>query len=257
MRTVGVTSRGIRGPIIKKGDNLCNIVVDSVLAASKNEGFELKDRDVIGITESIVARAQGNYAELDAIAADVVNKFGPDAEIGLILPILSRNRFSMILKGISMGVKKIYIQLSYPSDEVGNPLVSWELLDEHNINPYTDVFTADEFKKIVGEVKHPFTGVDYIEFYKELCGGKAEIILANDPTAILKYTKNVINADIHSRFRTKNRLMKAGAEKVFGLHELLTESINGSGFHPQYGLLGSNLATDKSIKLFPRDCRSL
>lgn len=257
MRTVGVTSRGIRAPIIKKGDDLCDIVVNSVLGAAKNEGFELKDRDIIGITESIVARAQGNYATLDDIAHDVKAKFGSDATVGLIFPILSRNRFSMILRGISMGVKKIYIQLSYPSDEVGNPLVSWDLLDDNDINPYTDIFTAEEFKAKLGDVKHPFTGVDYIEFYKEICGGKAEIILANDPLAILKYTKNVINADIHTRFRTKKRLIKAGAEKVYGLHEILTEPVGSSGFHPDYGLLGSNLATDTSIKLFPRDCQQL
>jgi F420-0:gamma-glutamyl ligase len=257
MRTVGVTSRGIRAPIIKKGDDLCKIVVDSVLNASKNEGFELKDRDVLGITESVVARSQGNYATLDNIASDVKAKFGENATVGLIHPILSRNRFSMILKGISMGVKKLYIQLSYPSDEVGNPLVSWDVLDEHGINPYTDVFTAEEFKKKLGDVKHPFTGVDYIEFYKEISGGKADIILANDALEILKYTKNVINADLHPRERKKRRLLKAGAEKVFGLHELMTAPVDGSGFHPDYGLLGSNLATDTSIKLFPRDCQEL
>ncbi len=254
MRATGTVSRGVRAPIIKQGDNLVEITAQSVVNAAKSEGFALNDRDVVGITESTLARAQGNYATLDVIAEDVKAKF-PDGVVGLTLPILSRNRFSQILKGISMGVNELYLLLSFPSDEVGNPLISWERLDEKNVNPYTDVFTEDEFRDLFGKVVHPFTGVDYIEYYKELAGGKAKIILANDPREVLKYTKNVITADIHTRFRSKRRLLAAGAEKVVGLDEILTTSINGSGYHPQYGLLGSNLATDDSVKLFPRDAQ--
>ena len=255
MRAIGTVSRGVRAPIIKQGDNLVKIVAESVVDAAKIEGFELNDRDIVGVTESTLARAQGNYATLEQIATDVKSKF-PDGVVGLTLPILSRNRFSQILKGISMGVNEIYLVLSFPSDEVGNPLISWERLDEKNINPYTDVFTEDEFRALFGKVVHPFTGVDYIEYYKELAGGKAKIILANDPREVLKYTKNVITADIHTRFRSKKRLLEAGAEKVIGLDEILNTSINGSGYHPQYGLLGSNLATDDSVKLFPRDAQN-
>ncbi len=255
MRMTGTVSRGIRAPIIKKGDNLVEIAADTIIKAAQEEGFELNDRDIVGITESTLARAQGNYATLEQIAADVKEKFSGGA-VGLTHPILSRNRFSQILKGISMAVNELYIVLSFPSDEVGNPLISWEELDAKNVNPYTDVFTEDEFKAVFGNVLHPFTGVDYIEYYKELSGGKARIILANDPREVLKYTKNIITADIHTRFRSKKRLLAAGAQKVFGLDEILTRSLNGSGFHPQYGLLGSNLSTDDSIKLFPRDAQS-
>ncbi len=252
MRTIGTTSRGVRAPIIKQGDNLAQIVADSVIGASKEEGFELRDRDVVGVTESTLARAQGNYATLEQIAADVREKF-PSGKVGLTLPILSRNRFSQILRGISLGVDELYIMLSYPSDEVGNPLISWELLDEKKVNPYTDVFTEEEFRAVFGKVVHPFTGVDYIEYYRELTNGKGKIILANDPRVILGYTKNVITADIHTRFRSKKRLLEAGAEKVIGLDEILSASVNGSGYHPKYGLLGSNLATDNTVKLFPRE----
>ena len=252
MRTVGTVSRGIRAPIISQGDNLVEIAAQAVITASKEEGFALRDRDVVGVTESILARAQGNYATLEQIAADVRAKF-PGGEVGLIFPILSRNRFSQLLKGIAMGVDKLFIQLSYPSDEVGNPLISLDLLDEKGINPFTDVITESQFRELFGKPVHPFTGVDYIEYYKELSGGKAEIILANDPRAILKYTKNVITADIHSRHRSKRLLLAAGAEKVLGLDNIMTSPVGGSGYQPDYGLLGSNLATDTSVKLFPRD----
>lgn len=255
MRTVGTVSRGIRAPIIKQGDDLVEIVAQSVVNSSKEDNYTLNDLDVVGVTEAILARSQGNYATLDQIAADVRSKF-PGGEVGLIFPILSRNRFSMLLKGIARGVNKIYIQLSYPSDEVGNPLVSMELIYKNGINPTSDVFTENEFKKVFGDIVHPFTGVDYIQFYKELTDGKAEIILANDPRAILQYTKNVITADIHTRKHTKRVLKESGANKVFGTDELLTQSVNGSGYHPEYGLLGSNLATDDSIKLFPRDAQA-
>lgn len=252
MRTVGTISRGIRGPIIKKGDDLVEIAAQSVVNAAKEEGFLLHDRDVVGVTESILARSQGNYVALSAIAEDVKEKF-PDGEVGLIFPILSRNRFSQLLKGIAMGVDKMYIQLSYPSDEVGNPLIPLELLDEKGINPATDVITESQFRSLFGKVKHPFTGVDYIEYYKELSDGKAEIFLANDPREILKYTKQIITADIHTRHRSKRLLEAAGASVVFGLDDIMTKPINGSGYQPEYGLLGSNLATDTSVKLFPRD----
>ena len=252
MRAVGVTSRGIRTPIVKQGDDLVKIVATSIVDAAKAENFSLKDRDIVGITESVVARTQGNYASLAQIAKDVKSKF-TGGVVGLTLPILSRNRFSQILKGIAMGVDKLYIQLSFPFDEVGNPLLSWEQIDEKNVDPYSDVFTEAEFAETFGEVVHPFTGVNYISYYKELAAGKAEIIFANDPRAVLKYTKNVITADIHSRFRSKKRLLAAGAEKVVGLDEILNAPVDGSGYHPQYGLLGSNLATDETVKLFPRD----
>lgn len=251
MRTVGTVVRGIRTPIIKNGDDLVEIAAQSILAASKSEGFPLNDKDVVGVTEAVVARAEGNYATLDQIAADVSAKF-PGGEIGLILPILSRNRFSMVLKGIARGVSKITIQLSYPSDEVGNPLMNLNNLDQTDINPHQDVLSEAEFRKHFGKVVHPFTGVDYIEYYRQICEGKAQIILANDPRAILQYAKNIINADIHTRRRTKNILQKAGAHIVYGLDEILTKSVNGSGYHPDFGLLGSNMATEDSVKLFPR-----
>ncbi|MGL5513635.1 MAG: coenzyme F420-0:L-glutamate ligase, partial [Sporomusa sp.] len=210
-----------------------------------------KDKDVIGVTEAVVARAEGNYATIDQIAADISAKF-PDGEVGLILPILSRNRFSMVLKGITRGVSKIVIQLSYPSDEVGNPLISLDQLHNTTIDPYKDILTEQEFRKLFGKVAHPFTGVDYIDYYSQIAEGKAQIILANDPCAILNYTKNIINADIHTRARTKELLKRAGANIVYSLDDILKEPVNDSGYHPVYGVLGSNLATDDSIKLFPR-----
>ena len=254
MRFTGTVSRGIRAPIIKSGDNLAEIVAQSVVDAAKGEDFALNDHDVVGVTESVLARSQGNYASLENIASDIKAKF-PGGVIGLTLPILSRNRFSQLLKGIAMGVDKIYVMLSYPSDEVGNPLISTDDLDEKGVNPYSDVFTEAEFRKLFENTVHPFTGVDYISYYKELCGGKAEIILANDPCVILKYTKNVVCADIHTRFRSQRRLLEKGAEKVVRLDEILTAPVDGSGYHPKYGLLGSNLATDDSVKLFPRDAQ--
>ena len=249
----GTISRGIRAPIIKQGDNLVKITADCVVNASKEHGFPLQDKDVVAVTEAVLARAQGNYATTDQIASDVSEKFG-DNTVGLIFPIFSRNRFSMILKGIAKGVKKLVIQLSYPGDEVGNSFVTPEQLIEKGVNPYVDVFTAEEFYKTFGDVRHTFTGVDYIDFYKTI-GGNCEVILANNPLEILKHTKYVINADIHSRTRTKKALLKAGAEKVVSLDEILNKPVNGSGYNEKYGVLGSNLATDTSVKLFPRDCQ--
>lgn len=255
MATVGTISRGIKAPIIKKGDDLAQIVVDSLLAAAKDAktGFEIQDRDVLAVTEAVVARAQGNYATVDQIAADVRAKTG-GGTVGLIFPILSRNRFSLLLKGIAKGVDKLIIMLSYPSDEVGNHLMDMDALDSHDVNPYADVFTEKEVYDMFGEVKHPFTGMDYIKLYKEMAGEGTEIILANRPQEILKYTDVVINADIHTRFRTKRLLLAAGAKKVVSMHEIMNAPVNGSGYNPDYGILGSNLATDDSVKLFPRDC---
>lgn len=247
----GTISRGIRAPIIKQGDDLVKITADCVVNASIEHGFSLNDKDVVAVTEAVLARAQGNYATTEQIAKDISEKFG-DKTVGLILPIFSRNRFSMVLKGIAKGVKKLVIQLAYPSDEVGNSFVTPEQIIDKGINPYVDVFTADEFKKTFGDVRHTFTGVDYIEYYQTM-GGNCEVILANNPVEILKHTKYVINADIHSRFRTKNALVKAGAEKVVSLHEILNKSVDGSGYNAEYGVLGSNLATENSVKLFPRD----
>ena len=255
MKTIGTISRGIKAPIIKKGDDLVSIVVDSVLAASEEGKFELQDRDVVAMTEAIVGRAQGNYATLDQIAKDVRTKTG-GGTVGLIFPILSRNRFSMLLQGIARGVDKLIIQLSFPSDEVGNPLLPIDLMDEKGVNPYTDSFTEDQFYATFGKILHPFTGLDYIELYKKLGGEGCEIILSNNPKEILKYTNVVINADIHTRNRTKRILQNAGA-KAFNLADFLTESVDGSGYNPQYGLYGSNLATDNSVKLFPRDGQPL
>lgn len=252
MRTTGTVSRGIRTPIIKRGDNLIEIVASSLLSAAQEEGFSFQDHDVVGITEAVVARAQGNYATLDQISKDVSTKF-PGGEIGLVFPILSRNRFSQILRGIVGGVNKIHIQLSYPADEVGNHLISLDQIDDKGIDPYLDIIDEAHFRGLFGKTPHPFTGVDYIDYYKELCQGKAEIILANDPRAILAYASEVITADIHTRIRTKRLLLAAGAKKVLGLDEILNAPVDGGGFHPQYGLLGSNLATDDSVKLFPRD----
>ncbi|MBR2668011.1 MAG: coenzyme F420-0:L-glutamate ligase [Oscillospiraceae bacterium] len=257
MRTVGTISRGIRAPIISRGDDLVPIVVDSLLAASREEGFSFRDRDVVCVTESVVARCFGNYASVDDIAADVSAKFGSDT-IGVIFPILSRNRFAICLRGIAKGVKKIYLMLSYPSDEVGNHLFDEDLLDEKGVNPWSDVLTLDRYRELFGYPLHPFTGIDYVAYYMELirsCGCEVEVIFANHAAAILDYTKNVLACDIHTRARTKRRLLKAGAEKVFSLDELLTAPVNGSGYNEQFGLLGSNKATEETVKLFPRDCQ--
>ena len=256
-RLVGTVSRGIRAPIIREGDNIVDIVVDSVLAASKSEGFSFHDRDVIGVTEAVVARAQGNYATVADIAKDVKGKFG-DKTVGVIFPILSRNRFAICLKGIASGLKKIVLMLSYPSDEVGNHLVSLDDLDAHNVNPWTDVLDEKTYRDMFGYKKHTFTGVDYVEYYKELItsvGCDVEIVFANDCRAVLKYAKNVINCDIHTRVRTKRLLYAAGAEKVCSLDDIMTESIDGSGYNENFGLLGSNKATEEKIKLFPRECQ--
>ena len=250
MKTFGTISRGIKTPIIKEGDDLVKIVCDSVLTATKKENIKLQDRDVIAITEAVVGISQGNYATIDQISKDVKNKFGNET-VGLVFPILSRNRFSMLLKGISKGVKKLIIQLSYPQDEVGNALVEPELLFETDINPYKDVFTGDEFNKKFNHPVHVFTGINYIDLYKEYGGENCEVILANNPEAILKYTKNVIVADIHTRERTKKILQKAGAEKVLTMCELMNKSVDGSGFNSKYGLLGSNKSTEERVKLFP------
>ena len=258
-RRVGTISRGIRCPIIRENDNLADIVVESVLAAAESEGFELRDRDVIAATESIVARAQGNYASIEAIAEDVKAKLGGET-IGVITPILSRNRFAICLKGIAMGAKKVVLMLGYPSDEVGNELVSLDKLDEAGINPYSDVLTLDKYRELFGENKHEFTGVDYVEYYGNIvkeAGAEVEIIFANNPRVILNYTKNVLTCDIHTRARTKRILKAAGAERVCGLDDILTAPVNGSGYNSKYGLLGSNKATEDSIKLFPNECFDL
>ena len=258
-RKVGTISRGIRCPIIRKGDNLADIVVESVLDAAQSEGFELRDRDVIAATESIVARAQGNYATVAAIAQDVKAKLGGET-IGVISPILSRNRFAICLKGIAMGAKKIVLMLNYPSDEVGNELVSLDKLDEAGVNPYSDVLTLENYRELFGENKHPFTGVDYVQYYSDLireAGAEVEVIFANNPREILKYTKNVLTCDIHTRFRTKRILKEAGAERVCGLDDILTAPVNGSGCNERFGLLGSNKSTEDTVKLFPRDCTDL
>ena len=257
VRRVGTVSRGIRCPIIREGDDLAAIVTESVIEAAKSEGFELRDRDVISITESIVARAQGNYASVDAIAEDIKNKLGGET-VGVIFPILSRNRFAICLRGIAKGAKKVILMLSYPSDEVGNHLISLDMLDEKGVNPYSDVLDLATYRKLFGYVKHRFTGMDYVEYYERLIresGADCEIIFANDPRAVLPYTKNVLNCDIHTRKRTKRLLLAAGAEKVFGLDEILTSPQNGSGYNEMYGLLGSNKATEDKVKLFPRNCQ--
>ncbi|MCL2374965.1 MAG: coenzyme F420-0:L-glutamate ligase [Firmicutes bacterium] len=252
-KTLGTVSMGIRAPVIREGDNIVELVTDSLLTAVKENKLKLQDNDIVSVTEAVVARAQGNYASLDQIAADVKGKFG-DKTVGLVFPILSRNRFALVLKGIARGVKKLVVQLSYPSDEVGNHLVTLDMLDEKGINPYTQSFTFDEFKKIFPDAKHIFTGVDYIEFYKAL-GDNIEIVLSNDPCYILNHAKNIICADIHSRKRTAKLLTKSGAEKVCDLTNILNESVNGSGYQPDYGLLGSNFASSEKVKLFPRDAK--
>lgn len=255
-RFVGTVSRGIRAPIIREGDDLAQIVVDAVLNASKSADFTINDHDVIAVTEAVLARAQGNYAHIDDIAADVKEKFGDDT-VGVIFPILSRNRFSICLKGIAAGAKKIVLMLSYPSDEVGNHLVDLDALDEKGINPWSDILTEKEYRNLFGYRKHTFTGVDYISYYKELiegCGAEAEVILANDCKTILNYTKSVLCCDIHTRARTKRILTAAGAQKVYGLDDIMTKPVNGSGYNDRYGLLGSNKATEETVKLFPIRC---
>ena len=254
-RVYGTVSMGLRAPIIRQGDNLAEIVTGSVVEAMNVEGLIPRDRDVVCMTEAIVARAQGNYASVDNIATDVRNKFGGET-VGVIFPILSRNRFAICLRGIAKGCKKVVLMLSYPSDEVGNHLVDIDLLDEKGINPYTDVLTENKWRSLFGYPKHTFTGVDYVEYYSNLvreCGAEVEVIFANDCRAILNYTKNVLNCDIHSRARTKRLLKAAGAEKVYGLDEIMTESVDGSGYNARYGLLGSNKATEDTVKLFPRE----
>ena len=257
-RVVGTVVRGLRCPIVKQGDIIEDIVVESVLKASEVEGFTINDRDIVTLTESIVARAQGNYATVDNIATDIKSKFGEDT-IGVIFPILSRNRFAINLRGIAKGAaKKIVLMLSYPSDEVGNHLVDIDLLDEKGVNPWSDVLTEEKFRELFGYNKHQFTGVDYVEYYKSLveeCGIECEVIFSNNPKTILNYTKSVLACDIHTRFRTKRILKANGAVKVFSLDDILNESIDGSGFNENYGLLGSNKSTEDTIKLFPRNCQ--
>ena len=258
-RKIGTTSRGVRCPIIREGDDLAQIVVDSVVEAAEAEGFALNHRDVVAITESVVARAQGNYATVEAIATDVRAKLGGET-IGVIFPILSRNRFSICLRGIASGVKKIVLMLSYPSDEVGNALVSLDQLDEAGVNPYSDVLDLERYRSLFGANIHPFTGVDYVAYYSQLIremGAEVEVIFANDCRTILNYTKNVLHCDIHSRARTRRMLLAAGAERVYGLDNILTESINGNGYNERFGLLGSNKSTEDTVKLFPRECTDL
>ena len=254
-RKVGTISRGIRCPIIREGDNLADIVVTSVLEAAESEEFALRDRDVIAVTESVVARAQGNYASVQAIAEDVRAKLGGET-VGVIFPILSRNRFAICLKGIAMGAKKVVLMLSYPSDEVGNELVSLDKLDEAGINPYSDVLSLEQYRSLFGENRHPFTGVDYVDYYSQIVReAGAEVVFANNPRAILDYTKNVLTCDIHTRARTKRILLAAGAERVCGLDDIMNAPVDGSGCNERYGLLGSNKSTEDTIKLFPRECR--
>lgn len=256
-RKVGTISRGIRCPIIREGDNLADIVVTSVLEAAESEEFALRDRDVIAVTESVVARAQGNYASVQAIAEDVRAKLGGET-VGVIFPILSRNRFAICLKGIAMGAKKVVLMLSYPSDEVGNELVSLDKLDEAGINLYSDVLSLEQYRSLFGENRHPFTGVDYVDYYSQIvreAGAEVEVVFANNPRAILDYTKNVLTCDIHTRARTKRILLAAGAERVCGLDDIMNAPVDGSGCNERYGLLGSNKSTEDTIKLFPRECR--
>lgn len=260
-RMVGAVSRGLRAPIIRSGDDLVKIVTETVLASAADEeyGFKVHDRDIVAMTEAIVARAQGNYATVDDIAADVRAKLGGET-VGVIFPILSRNRFAICLRGIAKGAKKIVLMLSYPSDEVGNHLIDVDLMDEKGVDPYRDVLSLEKYRELFGYTKHRFTGVDYVEYYAQLIresGAEVEIIFANDARAILDYTKNVINCDIHTRARTKRILKNAGAEKVFGLDEIMTAPVNGSGYNENFGLLGTNKATENQVKLFPRDCQQL
>ena len=259
IRRVGTVARGIRCPIIRQGDDLSEIVTDSVLKAAESEGFELRDRDVIAVTESIVARAQGNYCSVENIAKDVREKLG-GGTIGVIFPILSRNRFAICLRGIAMGAKKVVLMLSYPSDEVGNELVSLDKIDEAGVNPYSDVLTLAKYRELFGVNKHEFTGVDYVEYYGDLirsCGAECEIIFANQPKAILEYADHILNCDIHTRRRTKRILLAGGAKVVCSLDEIMNKSVDGSGYNELYGLLGSNKSTEEMIKLFPRDSMDL
>ena len=256
---VGTVSRGLRAPIIRQGDDIVDIVVNTVIEASESDGFAVRDKDIVAMTEAIVARAQGNYASVDDIAADVKAKFGGET-VGVIHPILSRNRFAICLRGIAKGAKKVVLMLSYPSDEVGNHLISLDQLDEKGVNPYTDVLSLEKYRELFGYEKHRFTGIDYVEYYETLIkesGAECEIVFANDPRAILRYTKNVLNCDIHSRFRTKRLLKNAGVEINYGIDEILNSSVNGSGYNPDYGLLGSNKATEDTVKLFPKDCQPI
>ena len=258
-RMVGTVSRGLRAPIIRSGDNLVEIVTNTVLEAAADDGFAVRDRDVVAITESIVARVQGNYVSVDDIAQDIRNKFGGDT-VGIVFPILSRNRFSICLRGIAKGCKKLVILLSYPSDEVGNGLFDPDIMDLKNVDPFNDVLTLEKYRELFGFAKHPFTGMDYVSYYEELareCGAEVEFVFANDPRAILPYTKNVLCCDIHTRHRTKRLLKNAGAELVYGMDDIMSAPINGSGYNAKYGLLGSNKSTEDSIKLFPRDCQDL
>ena len=258
-RIIGTVSRGLRAPIIRDGADLAQIVVDCVMQAVKNGELSVRNRDIVAVTESIVARTQGNYVTVEDIAADVRQKFG-GGTVGVIFPILSRNRFSVCLKGIAKGCKKIVMMLSYPGDEVGNNLVSPDKLDESGVNPYSDVLDIKQYREAFGYEKHPFTGMDYVSFYEDLirqCGTDVEFVFANDPRVILKYTKNVLNCDIHTRERTRRQLLAAGAEKVFGMDQIMAQPRNGSGYNPRYGLLGSNKSTEEKIKLFPRDCQDL
>ncbi len=258
-RKVGTISRGIRCPIIRQGDDIAGIVVKSLMEAAESEGFELRDRDVISVTESVVARSQGNYASVENIAADVKAKLGGET-IGVIFPILSRNRFAICLKGIAMGAKKVVLMLSYPSDEVGNALLTYDQLDEAGVNPYSDVLTLEKYRELFGENKHEFTGVDYVEYYANLikeAGAEVEVIFANQAKTILNYTDCVLTCDIHTRVRTKRILKAAGAKVVCGLDDIMTTSIDGSGYNTKYGLLGSNKSTEDQIKLFPRECQDV
>ena len=258
-RTIGTVSRGVRAPIIRSGDDIVEIVANSVLEASEDAGFQFNDRDIVAMTEAIVARAQGNYATVDDIAADVKAKFGGET-VGVIFPILSRNRFAICLRGIAKGAKKIVLMLSYPSDEVGNHLISLDMMDEKGVDPYKDVLTLEKYRELFGYVKHRFTGMDYVAYYEELikgCGAECEIIFANNPRAILSYTENVLCCDIHTRERTKRILKAAGGKVVLGLDDILNAPVNGSGYNADYGLLGSNKATEDQVKLFPRDCQPI
>ena len=258
-RMLGTVSMGVRAPIIRQGDDLASIVTDSILEAVKNGEITPRDRDVVAMTEAIVARAQGNYVSVDDIAEDIRAKFGGET-VGVIFPILSRNRFAICLRGIAKGCKKVVLMLSYPSDEVGNHLIDWDMMDKNGVDPYKDVLSEEQYRKMFGFVKHPFTGVDYVEYYSQLirdCGAEVEVIFANDPRAVLSYTKNVLHCDIHTRVRTSRLLKAAGGERVFGLDEIMTAPVNGSGCNERYGLLGSNKATEDTVKLFPRECQGL
>mgnify|MGYP001202554194 CR=1 FL=1 len=259
-RVIGTIVRGIRSPIVQQGDRIEEIVVESVLRAAESEGFAFRDRDIVAVTESVVARAQGNYATTDQIAADVRQKFGDDEPLGVLFPILSRNRFAVNLRGIAKGASKIILQLSYPADEVGNHLIDLDALDEKGINPWTDVLTESEYRSHFGYRKHTFTGVDYVEYYKSIVeqeGIPCEVIFSNQPQTILKYTSQVLTCDIHTRARTKRILLANGGKRIYNLEDILREPVNGSGYNELYGLLGSNKSTENSVKLFPRDCQPI